>query len=95
MWPCEACGLNIPYKMLKKKKDLRLTKSKHYCGICKKVWDLQIVEVGCTVMDGEECECMHREYPLLGILSLWRKRVEDHEEHWKKLLKGMSQGIIL
>ncbi|KEH35451.1 histone-lysine N-methyltransferase ATX5 isoform X2 [Medicago truncatula] len=46
---CEACGLALPYKMSKKIKGLtpngqllcktctRLTKSKHYCGICKKV----------------------------------------------------------
>ncbi|KAL1309686.1 hypothetical protein HN51_052388 [Arachis hypogaea] len=47
--PCEACGLHLP--LSKKLKDLalngkflcktcaRLTKSNHYCGICKKVWN--------------------------------------------------------
>ncbi|XP_019415566.1 PREDICTED: histone-lysine N-methyltransferase ATX4-like [Lupinus angustifolius] len=46
---CEACGLALPFKMSKKTKDstpgsqflcktcARLTKSIHYCGICKEV----------------------------------------------------------
>ncbi|XP_012440007.1 histone-lysine N-methyltransferase ATX4 [Gossypium raimondii] len=48
---CEGCGMNLPFKMGKKMKAsapagqflcktcARLTKSKHYCGICKKVWN--------------------------------------------------------
>ncbi|PPD92204.1 hypothetical protein GOBAR_DD10879 [Gossypium barbadense] len=48
---CEGCGMNLPFKMGKKVKAsapagqflcktcARLTKSKHYCGICKKVWN--------------------------------------------------------
>ncbi|KAM1407497.1 hypothetical protein ACFX2F_002073 [Malus domestica] len=49
--PCEGCGLYVPFKMIKKMKDpsprgqylckscARLVKSKHYCGICKKIWN--------------------------------------------------------
>ncbi|KAE8077675.1 hypothetical protein FH972_016217 [Carpinus fangiana] len=49
--PCEGCGVNLPFKMTKKNKMAtpggqffcktcaRLTKSKHYCGICKKIWN--------------------------------------------------------
>ncbi|KAM1183912.1 hypothetical protein FF1_002159 [Malus domestica] len=49
--PCEGCGLYFPFKMIKKMKDpsprgqylckscARLVKSKHYCGICKKIWN--------------------------------------------------------
>ncbi|XP_022736343.1 histone-lysine N-methyltransferase ATX4-like isoform X2 [Durio zibethinus] len=49
--PCEGCGMTLPYKMGKKikasipggrflcKTCARLTKSKHYCGICKKIWN--------------------------------------------------------
>ncbi|XP_027353338.1 histone-lysine N-methyltransferase ATX5-like isoform X2 [Abrus precatorius] len=51
MRPCEVCGLELPFKMSKKTKDLipgseflcktcaRLPKSKYYCGICKKIWN--------------------------------------------------------
>ncbi|KAF2287436.1 hypothetical protein GH714_039895 [Hevea brasiliensis] len=51
MRPCEGCGMNLPLKLSKKMKALtpggqflckkcaRLTKSKHYCGICKKIWN--------------------------------------------------------
>ncbi|KAJ9164543.1 hypothetical protein P3X46_024108 [Hevea brasiliensis] len=51
MRPCEGCGMNLPLKLSKKMKALtpggqflckkcaRLTKSKHYCDICKKIWN--------------------------------------------------------
>ncbi|XP_014518598.1 histone-lysine N-methyltransferase ATX5 [Vigna radiata var. radiata] len=71
--PCEACGLNLPYKMLKKTRDsrsggqflcrtcARLTKSKHYCGICKKVWNHSdsgswVRCDGCKVWVHAECD---------------------------------------
>ncbi|KAL2657688.1 hypothetical protein AAZX31_04G217200 [Glycine max] len=71
--PCEACGLSLPYKMLKKTKDsspggqflcktcARLTKSKHYCGICKKVWNHSdsgswVRCDGCKVWVHAECD---------------------------------------
>ncbi|KAG6715303.1 histone-lysine N-methyltransferase ATX4-like isoform X2 [Carya illinoinensis] len=49
--PCEGCGTTLPFKMTKKfkiatpggqflcKTCARLTKSNHYCGICKKIWN--------------------------------------------------------
>ncbi|KAB1205032.1 Histone-lysine N-methyltransferase ATX3 [Morella rubra] len=49
--PCEGCGMSLPFKMTKKlkiaipggqflcKTCARLTKSNHYCGICKKIWN--------------------------------------------------------
>ncbi|KAI5561829.1 hypothetical protein BDE02_15G012900 [Populus trichocarpa] len=49
--PCEGCGTSLSLKTAKKmkcsnpggqflcKKCARLTKSKHFCGICKKVWN--------------------------------------------------------
>ncbi|KOM41393.1 hypothetical protein LR48_Vigan04g159100 [Vigna angularis] len=69
--PCEACG--FPYKMLKKTRDsrsggpflcrtcARLTKSKHYCGICKKVWNHSdsgswVRCDGCKVWVHAECD---------------------------------------
>ncbi|XP_027339578.1 histone-lysine N-methyltransferase ATX5 isoform X2 [Abrus precatorius] len=71
--PCEACGLSLPYKMSKKTKDsspggqflcrtcARLTKSKHYCGICKKVWNHSdsgswVRCDGCKVWVHAECD---------------------------------------
>ncbi|XP_020211355.1 histone-lysine N-methyltransferase ATX5 [Cajanus cajan] len=71
--PCEACGLRLPYRMLKKTKDsssgaqflcrtcARLTKSKHYCGICKKVWNHSdsgswVRCDGCKVWVHAECD---------------------------------------
>ncbi|KAJ1376915.1 Zinc finger, PHD-type [Sesbania bispinosa] len=71
--PCEACGLGLPYKMSKKTKDstpsgqflcktcARLTKSKHYCGICKKVWNHSdsgswVRCDGCKVWVHAECD---------------------------------------
>ncbi|RDX68313.1 Histone-lysine N-methyltransferase ATX5, partial [Mucuna pruriens] len=71
--PCEACGLRLPYKMSKKTKDsspggqflcrtcARLTKSKHYCGICKKVWNHSdsgswVRCDGCKVWVHAECD---------------------------------------
>ncbi|CAJ1974389.1 unnamed protein product [Sphenostylis stenocarpa] len=71
--PCEACGLSLPYKILKKTRDsspggqflcrtcARLTKSKHYCGICKKVWNHSdsgswVRCDGCKVWVHAECD---------------------------------------
>ncbi|XP_061345692.1 histone-lysine N-methyltransferase ATX4-like isoform X2 [Gastrolobium bilobum] len=71
--PCEACGLGVPYKMSKKTKNstpggqflcktcARLTKSKHYCGICKKVWNHSdsgswVRCDGCKVWVHAECD---------------------------------------
>ncbi|XP_052734461.1 uncharacterized protein LOC108339640 [Vigna angularis] len=62
---CCLVGLKGPFSPISSP----LTKSKHYCGICKKVWDLQIVEVGCTVTDGEECECMQNVTKILATFS--------------------------
>ncbi|KAF7830703.1 histone-lysine N-methyltransferase ATX5 [Senna tora] len=71
--PCEACGLDLPFKMSKKTKDstpggqflckicARLTKSKHYCGICKKIWNHSdsgswVRCDGCKVWVHAECD---------------------------------------
>ncbi|XP_061356155.1 histone-lysine N-methyltransferase ATX4-like isoform X2 [Gastrolobium bilobum] len=71
--PCEVCGLDLPFKTPKKTKDLnpgsqflcktcaRLTKSKHYCGICKKVWNHSdsgswVRCDGCKVWVHAECD---------------------------------------
>ncbi|TKY55983.1 Histone-lysine N-methyltransferase ATX4 [Spatholobus suberectus] len=73
MRPCEVCGLELPFKMSKKTKDLtpgrrflcktcaRLTKSKHYCGICKKIWNHSdsgswVRCDGCKVWVHAECD---------------------------------------
>ncbi|KAJ0044707.1 hypothetical protein Pint_05025 [Pistacia integerrima] len=49
--PCDGCGMSLPFKSNKKMKAstirgqflcktcAKLTKSKHFCGICKKVWN--------------------------------------------------------
>ncbi|KAK2419520.1 histone-lysine N-methyltransferase ATX3 [Trifolium repens] len=76
---CEACGLDLPYKMSKKTKGLtpngqllcktcaRLTKSKHYCGICKKVWNHSdsgswVRCDGCKVWVHAECDQISRNH---------------------------------
>ncbi|KAK2399203.1 histone-lysine N-methyltransferase ATX3 [Trifolium repens] len=70
---CDECGLDLPFNMSKKTKDLtpggqllcktcaRLTKSKHYCGICKKVWNQSdrgswVRCDGCKVWVHAECD---------------------------------------
>ncbi|OIV96825.1 hypothetical protein TanjilG_08686 [Lupinus angustifolius] len=74
---CEACGLALPFKMSKKTKDstpggqflcktcARLTKSNHYCGICKKVWNHSdsgswVRCDGCKVWVHAECDKISR-----------------------------------
>ncbi|XP_054797371.1 histone-lysine N-methyltransferase ATX5 [Prosopis cineraria] len=71
--PCEACGLDLPFKTSKKTKEstpggqilcktcARLTKSKHYCGICKKIWNHSdsgswVRCDGCKVWVHAECD---------------------------------------
>ncbi|KAM1126936.1 hypothetical protein ACFX13_042859 [Malus domestica] len=71
--PCEGCGLYVPFKMIKKMKDpasggqylcklcARLVKSKHYCGICKKIWNHSdsgswVRCDGCKVWVHAECD---------------------------------------
>ncbi|XP_015971544.1 histone-lysine N-methyltransferase ATX5 [Arachis duranensis] len=71
--PCEACGVNLPFKMSKKTKNstpirqllcktcVGLTKSKHYCGICKKIWNHSdsgswVRCDGCKVWVHAECD---------------------------------------
>ncbi|PON72089.1 43kDa postsynaptic protein [Parasponia andersonii] len=71
--PCEGCGLNLPPKMTKKvpasipaghlfcKTCARLTKSNHYCGICKKIWNHSdsgswVRCDGCKVWVHAECD---------------------------------------
>ncbi|KAI4337961.1 hypothetical protein L6164_016322 [Bauhinia variegata] len=73
MRPCEACGMDLSFKMSKKMKDsapggqflcktcARLTKSKHYCGICKKIWNHSdsgswVRCDGCKVWVHAECD---------------------------------------
>ncbi|XP_027189940.1 histone-lysine N-methyltransferase ATX5-like isoform X1 [Cicer arietinum] len=70
---CEECGLDLPFNVSKKTKDLtpsgqslcrtcaKLTKSKHYCGICKKVWNHSdsgswVRCDGCKVWVHAECD---------------------------------------
>lgn len=70
---CDECGLDLPFNMSKKTKDLtpggqllcktcaRLMKSKHYCGICKKVWNQSdsgswVRCDGCKVWVHAECD---------------------------------------
>ncbi|MED6159547.1 Histone-lysine N-methyltransferase atx5, variant 3 [Stylosanthes scabra] len=77
--PCEACGLRLPFKMSKKLKGLapngkflcktcaRLTKSNHYCGICKKVWNHSdsgswVRCDGCKVWVHAECDKISRNH---------------------------------
>ncbi|KAI5405609.1 histone-lysine N-methyltransferase ATX5 [Lathyrus oleraceus] len=76
---CEACGLTLSYKMSKKTNGLtpngqllcktcaRLTKSKHYCGICKKVWNHSdsgswVRCDGCKVWVHAECDQISRNH---------------------------------
>ncbi|XVE64383.1 hypothetical protein DITRI_Ditri07aG0096600 [Diplodiscus trichospermus] len=71
--PCEGCGMTIPFKMGKKTKAstpggqflcktcARLIKSKHYCGICKKIWNHSesgswVRCDGCKVWVHAECD---------------------------------------
>ncbi|XP_022763913.1 histone-lysine N-methyltransferase ATX5-like isoform X2 [Durio zibethinus] len=71
--PCEGCGMSLPFKMGKKMKAstpggqflcktcARLTKSKHYCGICKKIWNHSdsgswVRCDGCKVWVHAECD---------------------------------------
>ncbi|XP_062120143.1 histone-lysine N-methyltransferase ATX5-like isoform X2 [Humulus lupulus] len=71
--PCEGCGLSLPLKMTKKmnpstpsdhvlcKSCARLTKSNHYCGICKKIWNHSdsgswVRCDGCKVWVHAECD---------------------------------------
>ncbi|WCJ36834.1 Histone-lysine N-methyltransferase ATX5 [Euphorbia peplus] len=73
MRPCEGCGLNLPFKLSKKMKAstpggqflcktcAKLTKSKHYCGICKKIWNHSdsgswVRCDGCKVWVHAECD---------------------------------------
>ncbi|KAH1037930.1 hypothetical protein J1N35_039673 [Gossypium stocksii] len=70
---CESCGMTLPCKMVKKMKTstpggqflcktcARLTKSKHYCGICKKIWNQSnsgswVRCDGCKVWVHAECD---------------------------------------
>ncbi|MBA0600671.1 hypothetical protein Gorai_003874 [Gossypium raimondii] len=70
---CESCGMTLPFKMGKKMKAstpggqflcktcARLTKSKHYCGICKKIWNQSnsgswVRCDGCKVWVHAECD---------------------------------------
>ncbi|XP_065867990.1 histone-lysine N-methyltransferase ATX5 [Euphorbia lathyris] len=71
--PCDGCGINLPFKLSKKMKTLtpggqflcktcaKLTKSKHYCGICKKIWNHSdsgswVRCDGCKVWVHAECD---------------------------------------
>ncbi|KAF4399099.1 hypothetical protein G4B88_023693 [Cannabis sativa] len=70
--PCEGCGLSLPLKTTKKnpstpsdhvlcKSCARLTKSNHYCGICKKIWNHSdsgswVRCDGCKVWVHAECD---------------------------------------
>ncbi|CAB4271594.1 unnamed protein product [Prunus armeniaca] len=71
--PCEGCGVYLPFKMTKKMKVstpgdqflcktcAKLTKSKHYCGICKKIWNHSdsgswVRCDGCKVWVHAECD---------------------------------------
>ncbi|KDP22146.1 hypothetical protein JCGZ_25977 [Jatropha curcas] len=73
MRPCEGCGMSLPFKLSKKMKSstpggqflcktcTRLTKSKHYCGICKKIWNHSdsgswVRCDGCKVWVHAECD---------------------------------------
>ncbi|XP_057951607.1 histone-lysine N-methyltransferase ATX4 isoform X1 [Malania oleifera] len=68
---CESCGLNLPFKTTKKvsapedqflcKPCARLIKLKHFCGICKKIWNHSDNESwvrcdGCKVWVHAECD---------------------------------------
>ncbi|KAJ7965359.1 Histone-lysine N-methyltransferase [Quillaja saponaria] len=70
---CQGCGMSLPFKMSKKMKPSapggqffcktcdRLTKSKHYCGICKKIWNHSdsgswVRCDGCKVWVHAECD---------------------------------------
>ncbi|KAJ8751913.1 hypothetical protein K2173_000659 [Erythroxylum novogranatense] len=71
--PCEGCGMILPFKLSKKLKAsnsgdqflcktcARLTKSKHYCGICTKIWNHSdsgswVCCDGCKVWVHAECD---------------------------------------
>ncbi|KAK7293769.1 hypothetical protein RJT34_16642 [Clitoria ternatea] len=71
--PCAVCGFELPFKMSKNTKNLtpggqflcktcaRLKKSKHYCGICKKIWNHSdsgswVRCDGCKVWVHAECD---------------------------------------
>ncbi|KAJ4840065.1 Histone-lysine N-methyltransferase atx5 [Turnera subulata] len=71
--PCECCGVSLPFTLSKKTKAstpggqflcktcARLTKSKHYCGICKKIWNHSdsgswVRCDGCKVWVHAECD---------------------------------------
>ncbi|XVE58382.1 hypothetical protein DITRI_Ditri04bG0165400 [Diplodiscus trichospermus] len=71
--PCEGCGMALSFKLGKKMKASipggqilcktcsRLTKSKHYCGICKKIWNHSdsgswVRCDGCKVWVHAECD---------------------------------------
>ncbi|KAE8662174.1 Histone-lysine N-methyltransferase ATX5 [Hibiscus syriacus] len=77
--PCEGCGMNLPFKMGKKMKAsasegqflcktcARLTKSKHCCGICKKIWNHSdsgswVRCDGCKVWVHAECDKIPRHH---------------------------------
>ncbi|CAM8944836.1 unnamed protein product [Rhodiola kirilowii] len=70
---CDVCRLRLPHKTMKKSKVsthenqslcatcARLTKSKHYCGICKKIWNHSdsgnwVRCDGCKVWVHAECD---------------------------------------
>ncbi|XVF53405.1 hypothetical protein PTKIN_Ptkin05aG0097000 [Pterospermum kingtungense] len=76
---CEGCGMTLPFKMGKKTKAstpggpflcktcARLTKSKHYCGICKKIWNHSdsgswVRCDGCKVWVHAECDKISRHH---------------------------------
>ncbi|KAK0600093.1 hypothetical protein LWI29_011538 [Acer saccharum] len=71
--PCDGCGMSLPSKSMKRMKAsatggqllcktcARLTKSKHFCGICKKVWNHSdsgswVRCDGCKVWVHAECD---------------------------------------
>ncbi|XP_015571335.2 histone-lysine N-methyltransferase ATX4 [Ricinus communis] len=73
MRPCEGCGVSLPFKLSKKMKSsitggqflcktcAKLTKLKHYCGICKKIWNHSdsgswVRCDGCKVWVHAECD---------------------------------------
>ncbi|XP_050223367.1 histone-lysine N-methyltransferase ATX4 isoform X2 [Mercurialis annua] len=73
MRPCESCGLSLPFKLSKKikasipggqfmcKTCAKLTKSKHFCGICNKIWNRSdsgswVRCDGCKVWVHAECD---------------------------------------
>ncbi|KAE9608873.1 putative histone-lysine N-methyltransferase transcription regulator PHD family [Lupinus albus] len=118
---CEACGLALPFKMSKKIKDstpdgqflcktcARLTKSNHYCGICKKVWNHSdsgswVRCDGCKVWVHAECDKISRsifknlegtDYFCPTCKAKFDFELSDSEKLWSKAKCNNNSGQLV